>query len=202
MSPLLTKPPGGPLARVCMVARWRPVHRVHAAILRGLCRRADQVLVGIGSSNRYNAANPFTADETGRMIQAALEGYKNFELHEVPDLGDGPRWAEMVRGMFQPVDLFVTANAWVRDLVAEFWPVTHPIHFIPAGERAPISGTLTRVAMARGERWPDLVPPAVADMLHGEGLVSRLREEFGEEIIARHVEETGPKYGQDNTRKE
>ena len=33
MSPVLLEPPPGPLARVGMVARWRPVHRIHAAIL-------------------------------------------------------------------------------------------------------------------------------------------------------------------------
>ncbi len=195
MSPILTELPRGHLERVGMVARWRPVHRVHAAILRGLCGRANQVVIGIGSSNRYNAANPFTPDETARMIRSVLAGRDNYEIQEIPDLGDGPRWAKMVRGMFEPLDLFVTANVWVRDLAAQFWPVAHPIHFIPPEARAPISGTLARVAMARSGAWRDLVPPAVAALLEEEGLVERLRAEFGEEIIARHEEELGSRYG-------
>ena len=183
MSPILKEPPPGPLARVGMVARWRPVHRIHAAILRGLCQRADHLVIGIGSSNRYNAANPFTPAETARMIRWVLpEAADRLELLEIPDLGDGPRWAEMVRGLMDPLDLFVSANAWVRDLVAEFWPVTHPIGFIPPEQRAPISGTRVRQAMARGEAWQTLVPDEVAAYITANGLDARLRQEFGDEI--------------------
>jgi nicotinamide-nucleotide adenylyltransferase len=186
MSPILTEIPPGPCNRVGMVARWRPVHRIHAAILRGLCSRAEYVVIGIGSSNRYNAANPFTPGETAEMIRLVLPNAKTrLELMEIPDLGDGPRWAEMVRDMMDPLDLFVSANAWVRDLVAEFWPVVHPIHFIQLSERAPISGTAVREAMARGEAWQEQVPRAVADHLEEQGLDARLRREFGPEILAR-----------------
>jgi len=178
-----------------MVARWRPVHRVHAAILRGLRDRSEQVVIGIGSSNRYNAANPFTAAETARCIGLVLGEAEHVQVLEVPDLGDGPRWAEMVRELFGPLDLFVTANVWVRDLVAAFWPVVHPIHFVPPDERAPISGTLARVAMARGDDWARLVPPEVARQLRAGGLVERLRREFGDKIITRHREEAGSRYG-------
>ena len=189
MSPVLTAPPHGAVARLGMVARWRPVHRVHAAILRGLCVRAERVLIGIGSSNRYNEANPFTPAETAEMIRLVLgPEMERVDLVEIPDLGDGPRWAAMVREMMAPLDLFVSANAWVRDLVAEFWPVLHPIHFIPEEERAPISGTLVRGAMAAGEDWQELVPPEVADYLREHELVSRLRREFGPEILARQAE--------------
>jgi len=172
-----------------MVARWRPVHLVHAAILRGLCARAEHVVIGIGSSNRYNAANPFTAAETSEMIQLVLgEDIGRVELLEIPDLGDGPRWAEMVRGMMPSLDLFVSANAWVGDLVAEFWPVVHPIHFLAEEERAPISGTLVREAMASGGSWQELVPPEVAAFLQEQELIPRLRQEFGPEILARQAE--------------
>jgi nicotinamide-nucleotide adenylyltransferase len=43
-----------------MVARWKPVHRGHAVVLRALSDRAEQALIGIGSSNRYDSRNPFT----------------------------------------------------------------------------------------------------------------------------------------------
>ena len=183
MSPILTEPPPGPLRRIAMVARWRPVHRIHAAILRGLCQRADRVVIGIGSSNRYNAANPFTPAETAEMIRLVVPDMEDrLELLEIPDLGDGPRWAEMVRHMMAPLDLFVSANAWVRDLVAEFWPVVHPIHFIPEQQRAPISGTRVRQAMARDEAWQELVPGEVAAYIQSQELDTRLRLEFGDEI--------------------
>jgi nicotinamide mononucleotide adenylyltransferase len=35
-----------------MVARWKPGHLGHAAVLQGLARIADHALIGIGSSIR------------------------------------------------------------------------------------------------------------------------------------------------------
>ena len=62
------------LQRIGMIARWRPVHRGHAPVLRALCERASTALVGIGSSNRYNFRNPFTLEETTDMIRQVLAG--------------------------------------------------------------------------------------------------------------------------------
>jgi hypothetical protein len=58
-----------PLAHLAMIARWKPVHIGHAAVLEGLVASAESVIIGIGSSNRYNAKNPFTAAETADMLR-------------------------------------------------------------------------------------------------------------------------------------
>ena len=73
--------------RIAMIARWKPVHLGHAAVLEALADRADHAIVGIGSPNKYDASNPFTADETAAMIRLVLDGRDNVELVEVPDLG-------------------------------------------------------------------------------------------------------------------
>ena len=78
--------------RIGMVARWRPVHRGHAPVLRALCDRASEALIGIGSSNRYDLRNPFTLEETTDMIRLVLAGRKNYTLISVPDLDHGLRW--------------------------------------------------------------------------------------------------------------
>jgi nicotinamide mononucleotide adenylyltransferase len=61
-------------ARLGMIARWRPVHRGHLAVLRALCDAAAEALIGIGSANRYNLRNPFTLEETTDMLRLALAG--------------------------------------------------------------------------------------------------------------------------------
>lgn len=170
--------------RIGMVARWRPVHRGHVPVLRALCTRADHALIGIGSSNRYNARNPFTLDETRAMIHRVLAGYEPYTLVPVPDLDDGPRWRVMVAGLFGPLDLFVTANPYVADLMDGTYEVAHPITLIPKSARVPISGAMVRRAMARGENWQALVPPTVADYITERGLDERFRREFGLETLA------------------
>ncbi len=170
--------------RIGMVARWRPVHLGHTPILRALCQRADCALIGIGSSNRYNARNPFTLEETTAMLRLALAGYENYILVPVPDLDDGPRWRLMILDLFGPLDAFVTANPYVAHLMSEDYPILRPIELVPEEERTPIDGTLVRREMARGDGWKALVPPEVAGYIVSHKLDQRFRDEFGLQTLA------------------
>jgi len=170
------------LGSVATIARFKPVHLGHAAVLEALIARADRVVVGIGSSNRYNARNPFTAAESADMIRE-IAGDR-VELIEVPDLDDGPRWRAMVVEMLGPIDLFVTANAYVRDLLIGDYLVAHPVWLIDPNNRVRVDGTMVRRAMARGDDWRSLVPPRVGAWLDTHAILPRFLKEFGEETRA------------------
>ena len=172
------------LRRLGMVARWKPVHLGHAAVLEALLDQAEEVVIGIGSSNRYDLHNPFTLDETAEMIRRVLGDDGRYSLVPVPDLGHGPRWREMVAGLMGPLDLFVTANAYVRDLLQDVYPITHPVRLVPPERRIPLDGTAVRKAMARGDGWRPLVPPPVAALIDERGLAQRFRREFGLATLA------------------
>jgi nicotinamide-nucleotide adenylyltransferase len=162
-----------------MVARWQPVHRGHVPVLRALCDRASQAIVGIGSSNRYNLRNPFTLEETSDMIRLVLAGRGNYTLIPVPDLDDGPRWRVMVMDLFGPLDLFVTANPYVSSLLAADYRAIKPVELVPADERVAIDGTMVRKEMARGNGWRELVPDEVAGYIVTRRLDDRFRRDFG-----------------------
>jgi len=170
--------------RLGMVARWKPVHLGHAAVLESLAERADEVVIGIGSSNRYDLRNPFTLAETEEMLRRVLGDRPGFSVIPVPDLGHGPRWREMVAGLLGPLDLFVTANEYVRDLLGTVYPVVHPVRLVPPERRIAIDGTGVRRAMAHGDGWRAMVPPRVAEMIDEQGLVERFRREFGLATLA------------------
>lgn len=170
--------------RLGMVARWRPVHLGQAAVLRALCRRADQALIGIGSANRYNLRNPFTLAETSEMIRLVLSDQANYQLLSVPDLDDGPRWRALILELFGPLDLFVTDNPYVAKLMAADYRVIRPVALLADDEKIAIDGTMVRRAMARGDGWQTLVPPAVADYITAHGLDDRFRREFGLPTLA------------------
>lgn len=171
-----------------MIARWKPVHQGQAVVLDELCARAEHVIIGIGSSNRYNARNPFTAAETADMLRAALDdlGRDNYSILEVPDLDDGPRWRLMVLEKLGPLDVFVTANGYVRGLLMNDYTVVHPVRFVPPERRVRVSGTMVREAMAMttSDAYRELVPPVIADWIERRGLLERFRSEFGAETIA------------------
>ena len=172
------------LDRIGMVARWRPVHLGHAPILRALCDRASQAVIGIGSSNRYDLRNPFTLEETSDMIRLVLAGRNNYSLIPVPDLDDGPRWRLMIIDLFGALDLFVTANPYVASLLGKDYDIGRPIELVHPEERVPIDGTMVRREMAMGDGWQDLVPPNVAEYIAGRQLAQRFRQEFGLEVLA------------------
>lgn len=170
--------------RAGFVARFRPPHLGHAAILAALARASETVVVGVGSANRYDLDNPFTGEETAELLSPLLPEGRT-ELHLLPDLYDGPRWAEMVRERFGALDLFVTANPYVRSLLEGTWRVSHPLEILAPEERVAVEGKDVRRALARGDSWEGLVPPAVARALKARGLARRFREEFGLETLAR-----------------
>lgn len=173
-----------PCSRAGFVARFRPPHLGHAAILAALARAAETVVVGVGSANRYDLDNPFTGEETAELLAPLLpEG--RAEVHLLPDLYDGPRWAAMVSERFGELDLFVTANPYVRSLLEGTWRVAHPLEILVPEERVAVEGKEVRRAMARGEAWERLVPGEVARALKARGLARRFREEFGLETLAR-----------------
>jgi nicotinamide-nucleotide adenylyltransferase len=176
--------------KIGVVCRFKPLHLVHAALLKALCQAGDEVLIGIGSSNRYDLRNPFTAGETADMIHAALEGQAtHYRLIEVPDLGHGPRWRAMVERLMGELDLFVSANDYVRGLMESVYPLAHPLDLLAEGDRAPIDGTRVRRAMARGDDWEALVPASTRDYLVANDLPERFRREFG---LATLLDEMGP----------
>jgi nicotinamide-nucleotide adenylyltransferase len=175
---------GARFQRIGMVARWQPVHLGHVPVLRALCSRSAEALIGIGSSNRQNARSPFTLEETAAMIRLVLAEWDNYTLIPVPDLDDGPRWRVMVRETFGPLDAYVTANPYVASLMAEFYEVIPPVSLVSEEERVPVSGTRVRRAMARGDGWQAWVPEPVADYIVAGGLDERFRREYGLETLA------------------
>ncbi len=172
------------LDQIGMVARWRPVHLGQVAVLNALCKKAKHVKIGIGSSNIYDYRSPFTLDETKDMLALALTNYSNYEIIPVPDLFDGPRWREMVLKLFGDLDLFVTDNPYVAGLMKEDYQVIKPVTLVPMEDRVRVSGTMVRMAMARGEDWQELVPSDIAKYILDQKLDERFRNEFGLKTLA------------------
>jgi nicotinamide-nucleotide adenylyltransferase len=180
------KKPGtlGHFDRIGMVARWQPVHRGHAPVLRALCERASQALIGMGSSNRHDLRTPFTLEETRDMLRLALAGRDNYTLIPVPDLDDGPRWRAMLVELLGPLDLFVTDNPYVASLLTADYRILRPVELVPEDERTPLDGSMVRREMARGDGWRDLVPQEIADYIAARRLDVRFRREFGLQTLA------------------
>ncbi|MBI4918685.1 adenylyltransferase/cytidyltransferase family protein [archaeon] len=175
------------LGIVAHVARFKPMHKGHQVVLESLCERADHVYIGLGSTNKYNYKNPFTAKESREMIDLILKPkYSNYSFIEVPDLDNGPRWKEQAVNLFGKLDHFVTANDYVDDLLKEHYDLLHTLQVIPLDKRIRVNATMVRYAIACGESWEHLVPEEIVKYIKEKKLDERLIKEFGLEIIARY----------------
>jgi nicotinamide-nucleotide adenylyltransferase len=171
--------------RAAMIARWKPVHLGHQAVLKALLRSAEHVTIGIGSSNKLDVHNPFSAAETREMLESCLgDGLARCEILEVPDLGNGPKWRAMVVELLGTLDAFVTANDWVHRLLEHDYLVVHPVTLLSPEEQVRVSGTMVRARMARGEDWRALVPESTARYLTERDLVARFVRDFGLQTLA------------------
>ncbi len=179
------------LGRVGVVGRFRPLHNGSALMLECICEQAEEVIIGIGSANKYNIRNPFTPKETREMIDLYLEPrFSNYSFLEVPDFAhipeyaDGKKWTEYVLEHYGKLDHFVNGNDYVRQLLQPYYDFIHPATLIPPEKHIWVKGAMVRMEMARGGNWKALVPGAVGDYLEKNGLVERFRKEFGLQTLA------------------
>lgn len=178
--------------KIGIVGRFKPLHLGGASLLSAACENADEVIIGIGSSNKYNLRNPFTPEESKEMINKFLKKkYSNYKIIFVPDFGhipgceDGQRWKEYVFEKFGQLDLFVSGNDFVKELVKERYKILSPLEIIPKSKQISMRASLVRNKMAKGEDWESLVPSEVSDYLIKHKLVERFNEEFGKETLKR-----------------
>jgi cytidyltransferase-like protein len=178
------------LGRVGIIGRFKPVHNGHASLLESACEKAEHVMIGIGSSNRYDARNPFMPEESRDMIDLVLKPrFDNYQIVFVPDFGhipeyrDGIRWKKFIVDKFGDLDAFITGDGYVAQLMKDRYRIIDSMEIVSEHRKREGKGSLTRLEIARGYDYARLVPAPVADYLKQNMLVDRLRKEFGQDII-------------------
>ena len=165
-----------------IIGRFKPLHLGAASLLEKMCEQADNVLIGIGSSNQHNVYNPFTAGQTIGMIDAHLSGsHSNYDFFTLPDFFNDEEWTEAAMAKLEGADIVVTGNGLVNDLLHPHFKMLHPKVLVTAHTEC--NGTATRIAMAKGIDWEEAVSPAVLKYLQSHGLVQEFRQEFGPQTI-------------------
>ncbi len=178
------------LGKVGFIGRFKPLHIGSAATLEALCYRADEVIIGLGSSNRYNIRNPFTAEESKEMINLFLkQRFSNYRFVGVPDFGhiseysDGQKWKSVVKELFGELDFFVTGNDYVAGLLKNDYIIKDSAEYIPKHKKSQLHATNVRIEMVKGDEWKALVPEVIIQYLEDNRLIERLRKEFGQKIL-------------------
>lgn len=174
-----------------LIGRFKPLHKGGYALLTAACEKAEHVIIGIGSVNKYNLRNPFYPEEVEGMINAALQSeHKNYHLVRVqdfahiPEYADGRHWADCIAKIFGPLDAFISGNPYVQGLLKDTYQIVTPENIVPKKCWIKLRATEVRATMASYGSWQSLVPDSVAEYLENKGLVSRFQREFGLKTLA------------------
>ncbi len=176
--------------RLGVIGRFKPPHLGAVTMLEAVCTAADHIIIGIGSSNKYNVRNPFTVTETREMLEAVLPEKNNYLIVEIPDYAqdpeyaDGQRWKHDIITSYGTLDAFVTGNPYVKQLLEDTYTIIHPATFIPKEQHLMLRATEVRLRLAQNNHWETYLPAAVATYIKEHHLDERFRKEFGLETLA------------------
>jgi len=160
------------------IGRFQPYHNGHQSVLEHIARKADEIIIGVGSAQlSHHIDNPFTAGERVMMITRSLESLDcPYYVIPIEDIQRNSLWVAHVRSMAPPFDICYSSNPLVVRLFKEAGvKVQSPAMY----ERDTLSGTEIRRRILAGEPWKNLVPPAVVQVLKEIDGIGRLRQIAG-----------------------
>jgi cytidyltransferase-like protein len=178
--------------KVGVIGRFKPLHNGGKVMLETLCEKAEHVIIGIGSTNKYNVRNPFTAEESKEMIEKTLmPEYNNFSFVYIPDFAhvadysDGSRWSKEITKQYGSMDGFFSGDAYVTELLKEHYHIIQPQDIIPEEKMIKLRASQVRLEVAlNDEHWKEHVPEEVTKYLEKNHLVERFRQQFGQATIS------------------
>ena len=145
------------------IGRFQPFHLGHLKDVKDIAKEADEVIIGIGSSNESGTdQNPFSLEKRKEMIEKTLakENIQNYEIMAIPDINDDERWVDHVIGITGEVDLILTGNEKTKRLFEEKGYEVRDVTFLHD-----ITGTKIRGLLKKDEDWKHLVHEEVHKLI-------------------------------------
>jgi len=158
-----------------LIGRFQPFHLGHLdAVLFGLSR-AENLFIGIGSSNKSNERkNPFSAEERTEMIISSIESsmIDRLKIFDIPDVDDHEKWTFEIDQIVPKYDVVFTNDEFTKTLFER-----RKIDVIPVvlKDREKFSGTNIRDLITDDKNWQDLVPHGTRKVLDKINAIERLK---------------------------
>jgi nicotinamide-nucleotide adenylyltransferase len=163
--------------RVAFVGRFQPFHRGHLSVIKDLLPKFDQVLVVVGSSDKFRTLeNPFTVGERHAMVKATLEdlGVKSdkFKVVPLPDIDDDEKWVKHVVNTCP--DEFVAVAITENPRVEKLFKKDKKKKIIKTKKKYAISATTVREEIAKGSDLEKYLPLPVIAFLQKIGAARKI----------------------------
>ena len=158
-----------------LIGRFQPFHLGHLdAVLFGLSR-AENLFIGIGSSNKSNERkNPFSAEERTEMIISSIESsmIDRLKIFDIPDVDNHEKWTFEIDQIVPKYDVVFSNDEFTKTLFEK-----RKIDVIPVvlKDREKFSGTNIRDLITDDKNWQDLVPHGTRKVLDKINAIERLK---------------------------
>ena len=158
-----------------LIGRFQPFHLGHLdAVLFGLSR-AENLFIGIGSSNKSNERrNPFSAEERTEMIISSIESsmIDRLKIFDIPDVDNHEKWTFEIDQIVPKYDVVFSNDEFTKTL---FGKRGIDVITVTLKEREKFSGTNIRQLITDNENWHDLVPKGTQSVLEKINANQRLK---------------------------
>ncbi|PIS17830.1 nicotinate-nucleotide adenylyltransferase [Candidatus Collierbacteria bacterium CG09_land_8_20_14_0_10_46_12] len=149
------------------IGRFQPFHKGHLYSLKKCFELADQVIVGIGSSQESGTENnPWDFETRKAMIESLdLQG-DSLKVVALPDYPDDEVWLKEVKERVGNFNVVVSNNEWVLSIMQKAGYKTVETGLF---NREELEGVKIRVLMRAGDmNWKLRVPKEVAELIMPE----------------------------------
>ena len=162
------------LNRAFYTGRFQPYHNGHHGIIKKIAKEVDEIVIGIGSAQfSHTLEDPFTAGERVMMITRSLKEL-DITCYVIPieDINRNSLWVSHVKSMTPPFKVVYSNNPLVQRLFKEEGT---NVRTLPLLNREEYAGEEIRRRILRDEKWEDLVPKAVVEVMEEIDAVERLK---------------------------
>lgn len=149
------------------IGRFQPFHLGHLSAIKQALKQVEFLKIGIGSSQyKDEPRNPYSAETRRSMIQDSLKevGIKEgqYEIYEIPDIHDNPKWPAHVKGIVGNFDLLFIGN---QGIVKELFEKYESLPIQEIEKEIEISATQIRELIQENSQWHEWVPKPVLALI-------------------------------------
>lgn len=142
-----------------VIGRFQPFHKGHEYLFKKAFEHCEKVIIGIGSSNRRNKNNPWSAKERRLMLKKFIdENNYHDRVTKILNLDDNPDddvWFKNLYKKTGTFDVTLGNNEWNNEIIKR-----HGIDAIYTGifNREELEGFKIRKLIREKKPWKNRVP--------------------------------------------
>jgi len=166
------------MKRGIFVGRFSPFHLGHLERVKLILKQVDELIIAIGSAQQsHTLSNPFTSGERLFMIHKTLQSEKipleKIYLIPIYDIFRNPVWVNHLQSFCPSFSVVFTNNSLIRRLFSESGFEVESPELV---KRTVYKGSHIRQLMIDGEKWENLVPSSVFEIIKSIDGVERIQQ--------------------------